>query len=84
MLKPPAAMALPVLALMRRLKLVRFGPVQWMRLQSSVPLEVERMVQTLGCRPRYSTRQTLALWRTHHRAQGGEAHTSAYGRDLIQ
>lgn len=42
---------------------IHFGAGEWERLVDSAPLDVSMMPKALGYTPRYTTRQTLAVWR---------------------
>ena len=52
------------LELLQRTRRIDFGPGEWERLVDSAPLDVSMMPLALDYTPRYTTRQTLALWRT--------------------
>lgn len=57
-------MARSALELGNRAGRLKFGPGEWERLVDSAPLDVSMLPKALGYTPRYTTRQTLALWRT--------------------
>lgn len=50
----------------QKLRLMGFGPDDLRMLHDGVPLAMERTPAELDFAPRYSTRQTLAVWRTRY------------------
>ena len=51
-------------AALRRARFLGFAPSELERLHSSAALSIDRLVNEVGVRPRLTTRQTLAVWRT--------------------
>lgn len=51
----------------RVLRTARVPVIDPTHLQGSLPLDTQRLQTVLGYTPRYSTRQTLAVWRTGYR-----------------
>ncbi|MBU0552192.1 NAD-dependent epimerase/dehydratase family protein [Myxococcota bacterium] len=70
--RPPIWMVQALTDALSRMKLVKFNRHALQQLHHGVGVRTARMINELGVTPRYSTRQTLAVWRARYQETRGQ------------